>query len=150
MSTAVMLRDQLSELRMVIDHDDPAHVAAEAAFAAMVAEIMQAADIGPRNRGVSTNADVVVLQGTPRLVEEIEHPGEGPPAESLALRLDARHGRSVRLARIGRGERGKQYLHPVGGVSYLLISSCLQNLSNFIWSSSVRGATLACMHLSSD
>ncbi|HEY7552641.1 MAG TPA: hypothetical protein VH913_24350 [Hyphomicrobiaceae bacterium] len=87
MSTAVMLRDQLSELRMVIDHDDPAHVAAEAAFAAMVAEIMQAADIGPRNRGVSTNADVVVLQGTPRLVEEIEHPGEGPPAESLALRL---------------------------------------------------------------
>lgn len=41
MPTAVTLRDQLAQLRMMLlDHGDPAHVAAEPEFVALVAEIL--------------------------------------------------------------------------------------------------------------
>jgi hypothetical protein len=44
------LRDQFAELRIMIDCNDPAHVEAETAFAAMVTEITRQAEIG-RRRG---------------------------------------------------------------------------------------------------
>jgi hypothetical protein len=40
-----MLQNQLAELRMLIDRDDPVHLEAEAAFAAMVAQITREADL---------------------------------------------------------------------------------------------------------
>jgi hypothetical protein len=44
MPTAVTLQDQLAELRMMmLDHGDPAHLAAEAEFVAFVAEILRPA-----------------------------------------------------------------------------------------------------------
>jgi hypothetical protein len=46
MPTPIMLQNQLAELRMLIDRDDPVHVEAEAAFAAMVAKIVREAAIG--------------------------------------------------------------------------------------------------------
>jgi hypothetical protein len=45
MPTATMLRSQLTELRMMVDRDDPVQIEAEAAFAAMVAEIIHEAEI---------------------------------------------------------------------------------------------------------
>lgn len=48
MATVAMLRDQLAELRMMIDHNDPVHVETEAAFAAIVAKIVHQTEIGPR------------------------------------------------------------------------------------------------------
>lgn len=45
MPTTVMLQDQLAELRMLIDRNDPAHLEAETAFTAMVAKIMREAEM---------------------------------------------------------------------------------------------------------
>ena len=45
MTTTLQMQDQLAEIRMLMDRDDPVHVEAEAAFAAMIANIMHDADI---------------------------------------------------------------------------------------------------------
>jgi hypothetical protein len=45
MPTPAMLQHQLAELRMLIDRNDPVHVEAEAAFAAMVAMVVHEAQI---------------------------------------------------------------------------------------------------------
>ena len=50
MATLPMLRDQLAELCIMIDRNDPAHVGAEATFEAMVREITHQAKIS-RRRG---------------------------------------------------------------------------------------------------
>ena len=73
MATVPMLRDQLAELRIMINHNDPAHVEAEAAFAAMVAEIMHQAEIGPSS-------------GFARAMRSTVRP-KGQVAEPLAKRL---------------------------------------------------------------
>jgi hypothetical protein len=45
MPTAAMLQEQLAELRMVMDPDNPAHVEAEAAFAAIVSKLIREAEL---------------------------------------------------------------------------------------------------------
>jgi hypothetical protein len=58
MTTAVMLQDQLAELRMMIDLDDPEHIEVEVAFAAMVEEIMHEAEFRPKSRSIRKNSAV--------------------------------------------------------------------------------------------
>jgi hypothetical protein len=45
MPTATTLRNQLAELGMMVDRDDPVQIEAEAAFAARVAAIIREAEI---------------------------------------------------------------------------------------------------------
>ena len=91
MTTAVMLRDQLAELRMMVDRNDPAHVEAEATFAAMVAEILDDAEFGPKDCSLGTNpARSGALPKMPRPIENAEYRGERVErqlADPLAMRL---------------------------------------------------------------
>jgi hypothetical protein len=77
MTTAVMLRDQLAELRMMVDRNDPAHVEAEATFAAMVTEILSDTEFDPKDRSLGKNpARSGALPSMPHPTENAEHRGE--------------------------------------------------------------------------
>jgi hypothetical protein len=86
-----MLRDQLAELRMMVDRNDPAHVEAEATFAAMVAEILGEAGFGPKGRSLRKNpAGSGALPKMPRPIENAEYHRKrdhGEVADPLAMRL---------------------------------------------------------------
>ena len=82
MPTAITTRDQLADLRLMIDWGDPAQVEAEAAFAAMVSEIMHESGMGPKGHVLCTKLTSVAPPVARGSVCE-----ERPAADPLAIRL---------------------------------------------------------------
>jgi hypothetical protein len=64
MTTMLQMQDQLAEIRMLMDRDDPMHVEAEAAFAVMIAEIMHGAGIA-ENAALVGSQPMTAERGTP-------------------------------------------------------------------------------------
>jgi hypothetical protein len=74
-----MLREQLAELAMLVNRNDPLQVEAEAAFARMVAEVLRGAEVGESKPDLSC-----MMQGTAEAYD-----GMAQQTESSAIKATA-------------------------------------------------------------